>query len=274
MESLTTKKDRILVPAIAAVSLMFGLFLFQDLTRSQLRDYNFYLSEAALFNCFWLLFLPGIIFSRWWLGGIRSENNYRHLRIFLIITVAATLHLALFVCWVHGASWLFLDHVYALRWTFRYTLGEHLSQALIGYTLIVMALAIRKKRLPAGRAISPGASTDVVNRIAVKTNLQTIYLDVGQITCLRAESPYVAIHTRERKYLEDITLKALTEKLPPDLFVRIHRSCIVNLACVSSSTSRGNGDYDVLLKDGSTHRLSRNYAADYKCRIRAHQLTR
>jgi hypothetical protein len=273
MKFLTIKKDWFALRPITVVLLLFGMFLLQDLMKSLLRNYSFYLSEAALFNGFWLLFLPGIFFSRRWQLRLKSEGNINQLRTTLIFIVTVALHLALFALLVHGGSWLFFDHVYGLEWTFRYAFAEQLYPAIIGYALVAVVGIVRKKGVLAETAIVAQTTPAFVQRLAVKTNLQTIFLDVEEITCLRAESPYVAIYSQGRKYLEDTTLKALASQLPPSRFVRIHRSCIVNLSWVSSFTSRGNGDYDVVLRDESTHRLSRNYATEYKRRMAAHQLT-
>ncbi|WP_020568583.1 LytTR family DNA-binding domain-containing protein [Neolewinella persica] len=274
MTFLTIKKDWIILRPITVALLLFSLFLFQDLLHSSLRNYSFYLSEAALFNSFWLLFLPGIIFSEWWQSRLRLGNNSGQLRTVLIYAVTAAIHLSLFVLCVHGGSRLFFDHVYSLEWTFRYALAEHLYPVIIGYILVALAGVIREKGMLGETAMMARSMPDFTKRLAVKVNLKTVYLDVEEITCLRAESPYVAIHAEGRKYLEDTTLKALVLQLPPSRFVRIHRSCIINLSWVSSYISRGNGDYDVVLQDESIHRLSRNYTAEYKRRMAAHQLTR
>jgi len=47
-------------------------------------------------------------------------------------------------------------------------------------------------------------------------------------------------------------------------FVKIHRSCIVNMDKVISYKSRLNGDYDVSLSGDIQVRLSRNYAKEFK----------
>jgi two-component system LytT family response regulator len=52
-------------------------------------------------------------------------------------------------------------------------------------------------------------------------------------------------------------------------FCRIHRSTIVNLARVCEMTPDENGDYEVRLEDGSTHRLSRNFRRDFQSRMSA-----
>lgn len=272
MEFLTLKKDRFFVLGIAAVSVLFGLFLLQDLMQAMLKDYSFYLSEAALFNGFWLLFLPVIVFSSWLSQRLKSREGHSRFSMVLIFMTTVALHLGLFVCWVHGGSLLLLDHVYAFKWTLKYALAENLYPTVIGYAFVLLAKAVKEKELLVGSRIIPNALPVFTQRLAVRVKLETIYLNVEDISCLQAESPYVAIRTQGRKYLEDTTLKALASQLPPEQFARIHRSCIVNLSWVCSLSSRGNGDYDIVLRDDSIHRLSRNYAAEYKRRMAEHQL--
>ena len=64
-----------------------------------------------------------------------------------------------------------------------------------------------------------------------------------------------------------MTLKSLSEKLDNRLFVRIHKSEIVNLSKVQSYQSRQNGDYDVTISDSSVLRISRNFAKDFKTKL-------
>ena len=60
------------------------------------------------------------------------------------------------------------------------------------------------------------------------------------------------------------TLGKIQEELQSDQFIRIHKSTIVNIQQIASFRSRQNGDYDIVLKDQTLLRLSRNYASDFK----------
>lgn len=53
---------------------------------------------------------------------------------------------------------------------------------------------------------------------------------VADILYMEADRNYSRIFTNNKEYLLAITLKSIEEKLPLDLFVRIHRSYIINLA--------------------------------------------
>jgi two-component system LytT family response regulator len=54
-------------------------------------------------------------------------------------------------------------------------------------------------------------------------------------------------------------MRALMDRLDSASFVRIHRSVIVNIACVRELRPAENGDYRVLLRDGTKLTMSRSH---------------
>jgi DNA-binding LytR/AlgR family response regulator len=47
---------------------------------------------------------------------------------------------------------------------------------------------------------------------------------------------YVVLHTEERKLIVYLTMKGISEQLPPDLFLKIHKSTIININKIKSIT--------------------------------------
>ena len=80
---------------------------------------------------------------------------------------------------------------------------------------------------------------------------------------ISSDSPFLSIQLESKKYLSTETLKSLTGKWDPQVFIRIHRSAIVNISKVTSCVSRRNGDYDLTLSNGASVRLSGNYASAF-----------
>ena len=54
------------------------------------------------------------------------------------------------------------------------------------------------------------------------------YLRLKDILWLEAMGDYVSVHTEEKKYMVYSTMKRMEEKLP-EVFMRVHRSYIVNI---------------------------------------------
>ena len=55
------------------------------------------------------------------------------------------------------------------------------------------------------------------------------------------------------------SLRALQARLDPSLFVRVHRSTVVNVKQVHEMSPWSSGDYRLTLRDGTVVRLSRSY---------------
>jgi DNA-binding LytR/AlgR family response regulator len=68
------------------------------------------------------------------------------------------------------------------------------------------------------------------DRIFVRHREKMVKIIVADILYIEADRNYCRIFTREKEYLLSITLKTIEEKLPGRVFLRIHRSYIINLS--------------------------------------------
>jgi two-component system LytT family response regulator len=99
--------------------------------------------------------------------------------------------------------------------------------------------------------------------ITVKHGTRRIKIDTANILLLKADKPYTMIYTNEQKLLHDESLKKLENILDTQTFFRVHRSFIINKNYISELKSRKNGDYDGVLTNGETIRLSRHYRKNW-----------
>jgi two-component system LytT family response regulator len=99
--------------------------------------------------------------------------------------------------------------------------------------------------------------------IAVKNGTRITKLNVSTVLSIQADRPYTAIFSINQKFLHDESLKKLEELLDPDIFIRVHRSAIVNKNHVTEISSRKNGDYDAILTNQHSVRLSRHYRQNW-----------
>jgi two-component system, LytTR family, response regulator len=88
-----------------------------------------------------------------------------------------------------------------------------------------------------------------------------MFLDSADIDWIEAAGVYVHLHVGPKSYLYRATLGQLQERLDPTLFVRIHRSAMVNTDRILELQPRTHGDYVVILKNGTELTLSRGYRA-------------
>ncbi len=68
--------------------------------------------------------------------------------------------------------------------------------------------------------------------IFVKNNEKMIKIAIEDILYVEAERNYCRFYCMDKEYLLVITLRKLEEKLPPEFFLRIHRSYIINISKV------------------------------------------
>jgi two-component system LytT family response regulator len=85
------------------------------------------------------------------------------------------------------------------------------------------------------------------------------FLKPLDIHWIEADGDYVSIHTETKTHLVRETLKTMEERLGNEGFQRIHRSSLVNLEAIRELIANDNGDYQVVLKDDTVLKLSRNY---------------
>jgi two-component system LytT family response regulator len=95
--------------------------------------------------------------------------------------------------------------------------------------------------------------------ITIKDGSKIFILRLDDIMYIEAAGDYLSVVTFEKKFLHKETLANLETTLPSSLFVRIHKSTIVNCAFIKELHSHFNGDYSVLLKGGQELKLSRNF---------------
>lgn len=101
--------------------------------------------------------------------------------------------------------------------------------------------------------------TAPLKRLFLKDRGKIVLLDPASINWIEADDKYIRFHTSDRKYLIRQTLNAVEAELDPHVFARIHRSSIVNLTRILELHPLFNGEYVLILADGTKLTLSRNY---------------
>jgi two-component system, LytTR family, response regulator len=96
-------------------------------------------------------------------------------------------------------------------------------------------------------------------RIVFKSRGRIVFLPVSDIRWISAEENYVRIRTSSETHLLRETMARLQEKLDPEVFLRVHRSSIVNLQYVKEVRTETDGEYAVVLVTGDKLTMSRSY---------------
>ncbi|MEP6731808.1 MAG: LytTR family DNA-binding domain-containing protein [bacterium] len=108
----------------------------------------------------------------------------------------------------------------------------------------------------------PAVVSQPLHHLLVKSGRTTTVVNAAQVARIEADGRYVRlVLTTGRTHLAQYTLAELEERLDANAFVRVHRSTIVALARVRRLRSIDYRDYEVVLDDGSSVRMSRTYRA-------------
>lgn len=108
-----------------------------------------------------------------------------------------------------------------------------------------------------------------VQRFFVRERERTIIVDAHTVDCLEAADDYVELHVGKTVHLVRARLSELEARLDPDVFVRIHRSTIVNLTRVRELQPLIRGDALVVLESGTALRCSRSRRGELEHRLAA-----
>src|ERR1700679_1013211 len=84
-------------------------------------------------------------------------------------------------------------------------------------------------------------------RLVFKSRGRIVFLPVSDIRWISAEENYVRVCTDTENHLLRETMAHIEERLDPEMFLRVHRSSIVNLQHVKEVRSEPNGDFTVVL---------------------------
>jgi two-component system, LytTR family, response regulator len=96
-------------------------------------------------------------------------------------------------------------------------------------------------------------------RLVFKSRGRIVFLQVSDIQWIGAEENYVRVCTDAENHLLRETMAHIEERRNPEMFLRIHRSSIVNLQHVKEVRSEPNGDFTVVLINGKKIPMSRGY---------------
>jgi len=110
-------------------------------------------------------------------------------------------------------------------------------------------------------AVEASTDNEVLERIAVKSGQKIHVILVPEIVYIQADGDYVHIYTMTGKYLKEQTMKYFSEHLPVNLFVRVHRSCLVNVEAISRIELYEKQNQQLTLKNGHQIKVSQ---AGYK----------
>jgi two-component system LytT family response regulator len=103
-----------------------------------------------------------------------------------------------------------------------------------------------------------GARNKPLGRVLIRDGARVHVIASEKIDYIEAQDDYVQIHTEGKAYLKNQRLSELESQLDADKFLRIHRSYLLNIDCISRIEQAGKDSHVAVLKDGSKLPISRS----------------
>lgn len=236
---------------------VFLLAVLQDYIYSRIQNTGFYLSESSIYNTFWIFFIPLTIFTNRLIKIINPKNKLVKLPFNLGVGIAFSfLHLVLFTSLFVLISSLVFTPTHRFSNIFNSAFSNQFYIALFWY-IIFPAIYISKYK----PTYSKKTYSD---KIKLKIGSKILSVSTSTIECITTDKPYSIVQIKDKKILVNKSLKEFETVLDPTVFLRVHRSSIVNTTFVKEIKSRNNGDYDATLKNGQIIRLSRHFGNNWK----------
>ena len=125
------------------------------------------------------------------------------------------------------------------------------------------ALAHARARLgnpPALAALvtEAGARNKPLERVLIRDGAKVHVIAADKIDYIEAQDDYVRISADGKAHLKNQRLSELESQLDPDVFLRIHRSYIVNIEAISRIEPASKDSHVAILKDGTRIPISRS----------------
>lgn len=91
------------------------------------------------------------------------------------------------------------------------------------------AVGLMQPKERATVSVGEAAKPESKEHLFLRTNYKMEKVERKKILFVKGEREYVSVHTGDRKFLINQTLNKMEEELAGDLFMRVHRSYIVNM---------------------------------------------
>ncbi len=108
-----------------------------------------------------------------------------------------------------------------------------------------------------------GSNSSYYPKIFLESGNKMICIATDDILYMEAEKDYTRVHTPQKNYLSNFGIGVLEQRLDPSVFIRIHRSYIVNLNYIQE-VHKENSDTYLVLRNDLSLKVSKGYAENIR----------
>lgn len=88
---------------------------------------------------------------------------------------------------------------------------------------------LKNFKMPNQKAASASSQNETNDELYVNVDRRLVKISFSDIDVIEAKGDYIKIKTNDKNHIVHSTLKKIEDKLPNDMFLKVHRSYIINL---------------------------------------------
>lgn len=136
---------------------------------------------------------------------------------------------------------------------------QHINQKLS----VILSSYTKEKDTQEADALIHQNAASLADKLVIKSSGKIFFITKKEIVWVEAYDSYVKIHVGGKYHLVRESMKNIEEKLPENVFARIHKSSIVNINFIAELEPYFNGEFVVKLLNGTELKLSRSYRNNF-----------
>lgn len=106
------------------------------------------------------------------------------------------------------------------------------------------------------------AKRQFLGRFLIRKNGRIVFLKTDDVEWIEADDKYLHLYHGRSRHTIRQTLASIKSQLDPTRFAQVNRSVIVNVDFIKELQTMFGGEYEVLMSNGKSIRLSRNQKAE------------
>lgn len=103
-----------------------------------------------------------------------------------------------------------------------------------------------------------------LSRLMVRSGSRIIPLPADDIVWIEAAEDYALLHTEQGKFTASTGIGELEKRLDSQVFMRVHRSAIINVQYIKHAESDTYGNIMLMMSNGVKVKVSRSYTAQIR----------
>lgn len=130
----------------------------------------------------------------------------------------------------------------------------------ISFNRFVKAVTKAREYVAARIPGNPAVASAADDHFFIKADAKLVKILYADLLFAEATQNYVTLYTKDRKYITHLTFKSIEENLPASIFLKVHKSYLVNLSRIDGVEAAGLiiGNYTIPISRSNKDEILEN----------------